>query len=79
LHATIRQDLARLVGDDDLRNAIMLFHSPPYRPSGSRGLDGKMIDHLPLDVHVGSIADPRSSSPRPLISVFTATFTNRRG
>jgi len=69
LHATMRQDLARLVGDDDLRNAIMLFHSPPYQTVLDRAaLDGKMIDHLPLDVHVGSIAIRRFiEARRPLI------------
>ena len=37
-----------------------LFHSPPYRTSLDRAqLDGKCIDHVPLDVHVGSIAIKR--------------------
>ena len=54
---TIRDDLEELVGDRPLDRAIMLFHSPPYQTALDRaGLDGRMIDHVPLDVHVGSIA-----------------------
>ena len=35
----------------------MLFHTPPYQTKLDRAaLDGKMIDHVPLDLHVGSIA-----------------------
>jgi Icc-related predicted phosphoesterase len=56
-YATIEQDLKSLTGDDDLSQAIFLFHSPPYRTLLDRAsLDGKTIDHVPLDVHVGSIA-----------------------
>ena len=54
---TIRQDLAELVNDDDLDRAIMLFHAPPYKTNLDRAdLDGKSIDHVLLDVHVGSMA-----------------------
>jgi Icc-related predicted phosphoesterase len=54
---TIQQDLVGLAGDADLSNAIILFHSPPYRTELDRAaLDGRQIDHVPLDVHVGSIA-----------------------
>jgi len=36
---------------------VFLFHAPPYRTKLDRAdLDGKTIDHVPLDVHVGSIA-----------------------
>lgn len=56
-YATIREDLDRLVGEDDLARAVFLFHSPPYETSLDRAaLDGRMVDHVPLDVHVGSIA-----------------------
>ncbi|MBD3402393.1 hypothetical protein GF420_05820 [candidate division GN15 bacterium] len=56
-YRTIKDDLAQLVGQDDLSNALMLFHTPPYQTMLDRAaLDGKMIDHVPLDVHVGSIA-----------------------
>jgi Icc-related predicted phosphoesterase len=35
----------------------MLFHAPPHDTELDRAaLDGRRIDHAPLDVHVGSIA-----------------------
>ncbi len=56
-HATIQKDLEQLTAGKDLSNAIFLFHTPPYQTALDRAaLDGKMIDHVPLDVHVGSIA-----------------------
>jgi uncharacterized protein len=55
--STIKQDLEVLAGNDDLSKAIFLFHSPPYKTALDRaGLDGVMVDHVPVDVHVGSIA-----------------------
>ncbi len=57
---TIQEDLVRLAGDDDLTDAVFLFHSPPYRTALDRAaLDGQAVDHAPLDVHVGSIAIQR--------------------
>lgn len=54
---TISRDLVSLVGDDPMEKAIFLFHSPPYRTWLDRAaLDGRMVDHVPMDVHVGSIA-----------------------
>jgi len=59
-YATIAKDLKSLTGDDDMTNAVCLFHSPPYKTNLDRvALDGKMIDHVPLDVHIGSIAMER--------------------
>jgi Icc-related predicted phosphoesterase len=56
-YATIKDDLQNLTGDNDLGKSIFLFHTPPYQTNLDRAaLDGKMIDHVPLDVHVGSIA-----------------------
>ncbi len=56
-YATIQADLNTLIGSNDLSNSILLFHTPPYKTKLDRAaLDGKMIDHVPLDVHVGSIA-----------------------
>ena len=56
-YSTIKNDLDVLTADSDLSNTILLFHTPPYQTSLDRAaLDGKMIDHVPLDVHVGSIA-----------------------
>lgn len=54
---TIREDLQRLAGTDDLSRAVFLFHSPPYQTALDRaGLDGVRVDHVPVDVHVGSMA-----------------------
>ena len=56
-YATIREDLEKLAGHDTLEQAVFLFHSPPYQSHLDRAaLDGRVIDHVPLDVHVGSIA-----------------------
>ncbi len=59
-YSTIQKDLEELAGRDDLRNAVFLFHSPPYKSNLDRAaLDGKTVDHVPLDVHVGSVAIQR--------------------
>ena len=56
-HGTIQADLARLVSDADLSQLIFLFHAPPHGTALDRAaLDGRVIDSVPLDVHVGSIA-----------------------
>ena len=56
-NTTIKADLEHLLGNDDLSKAIVLFHSPPYQTNLDRApLDGKMADHVPLDLNVGSIA-----------------------
>jgi len=70
-YRTIDQDLQKLLREDDLTKAIMLFHSPPYRSNLDRAaLDGKMIDHVPLDPHVGSIAIRRLIEKRqPLLTL----------
>jgi Icc-related predicted phosphoesterase len=70
-HSTIKGDLERLVGEDDLERAILLFHSPPYQTNLDRaGLDGRKVDHVPLDVHVGSIAIQRFIVDRqPLVTL----------
>jgi Icc-related predicted phosphoesterase len=55
--ATIEKDLERLTANADLSRAVMLFHAPPYRTKLDRAaLDGRTVEHVPLDVHVGSIA-----------------------
>lgn len=70
-HATIQSDLARLVAEDDLRQAIFLFHTPPYQTRLDRAaLDGKSFDYVPLDVHVGSVAVRRFIEERqPLMTL----------
>ena len=59
-YSTIEKDLKTLVGENNLTNTIFLFHTPPYKTNLDRAaLEGKMVDHVPLDVHVGSIAVKR--------------------
>ncbi len=54
---TIKRDLEKLFADVDLSRTICLFHSPPYKTKLDRAaLDGVLVDHALLDVHVGSIA-----------------------
>lgn len=69
--STIKKDLEELVFDEELSESIFLFHSPPYKSKLDRAdLDGKMVDHAPLDVHVGSIAIQRFiSEKQPLITL----------
>jgi len=59
-YSTIKDDLDKLILEKDLSNSIFLFHAPPYQTKLDRAaLDGQMIDHVPVDVHVGSIAIKR--------------------
>jgi Icc-related predicted phosphoesterase len=59
-YSTIAEDIKQLAGDGDLSRAIFLFHAPPYKTKLDRAdLEGKKIDHVPLDVHVGSVAIQR--------------------
>jgi Icc-related predicted phosphoesterase len=68
---TIAADLARLTEDRDLETTVCLFHSPPYRTDLDRAaLDGRTVDHAPLDVNVGSIAIQRFIEDRqPLLTL----------
>jgi uncharacterized protein len=68
---TIAEDLEELAGNSNLEKAIFLFHAPPYKSKLDRAaLDGKMIDYVPLDVHVGSIAIQRFIQERqPLMTL----------
>ncbi len=70
-YATITKDLEELTADVDMENAVLISHSPPYQTVLDRaGLDGQMIDHVPLDVHVGSIAIRRWIEDRqPLLTL----------
>lgn len=70
-YGTIEKDLAALTPDDDLREAIMLFHAPPHDCALDRAaLDGLMVDHVPVALHVGSIAIRRFIEKRkPLITL----------
>lgn len=70
-YSTIADDLEALAGDESLRNTVFLFHTPPHRTNLDRAaLDGKTVDHAPLDVHVGSIAVRRFIEERqPLLTL----------
>ncbi|HUV35551.1 MAG TPA: metallophosphoesterase [Patescibacteria group bacterium] len=68
---TIARDLEVLAGSDDLTDAVFLFHAPPYRTELDRApLDNICVDHVPLDVHIGSIAVRRFiESSQPLLTL----------
>lgn len=56
-NATIETELGELCKDCDFKKSVFLFHSPPYQTLLDRAaLDGKKVDHVPLDVNIGSIA-----------------------
>lgn len=69
--STILHDLDALAGKDDLRDAVFLFHAPPYKTKLDRAdIDGRMVDHAPVDPHVGSIAIRRFIEERqPLLTL----------
>jgi Icc-related predicted phosphoesterase len=69
--STIQRDLDGLTADEEMTRTVFLFHSPPYQTGLDRAaLDGKMVDHVPLDVHVGSIAVRRFIEARqPLLTL----------
>jgi len=68
---TIAADLKKLAKNAPVKKTIFLFHSPPYNSFLDRAeLDGKIIDHAPVDVHVGSIAIQRFiKNKQPLITL----------
>lgn len=70
-YGTIRGDLEDLTGEADLSRAVLLFHTPPYETLLDRAaLDGRVVDYVPLDVHVGSIAVRRFIEERhPLLTL----------
>ncbi len=68
---TIQHDLDQLTIGMDFTHAVFLFHSPPYNTVLDRAaLDGKMVDHAPIDLHVGSMAIRRFlERAQPLVSM----------
>jgi Icc-related predicted phosphoesterase len=70
-YSTIQQDLDDLAGDGNLEHAIFLFHTPPHKTHLDRAAsDMRQIDHVPLDVHVGSVAVRRFIETRqPLLTL----------
>ncbi len=68
IYSIIQKDLIELVKDDDISKSIFLFHSPPYKCNLDRAaLDGKMFEHVRLDVHIGSIAIQRFIEKKQLL------------
>ena len=54
---TIQADLKQFIPEGPLDDTLLLFHCPPYQSLLDRAaLDGRLFDHVPLDVHIGSIA-----------------------
>jgi Icc-related predicted phosphoesterase len=70
-YTTIQKDLDRLAGSGSLERTVVVSHSPPYDTLLDRAaLDGKHVEHVPLDVHVGSIAIRRFTEARqPLVTL----------
>lgn len=68
---TIQNDVATLVGEGPLHQAVFLFHAPPYEtPLDRAALDGKTYEDVALDPHVGSIAIRRFIELRqPLLTL----------
>ena len=68
---TIQLQLERLLGSEDLSRSILLFHTPPYQSSLDRAaLDEVKVEHVPVDVHVGSIAVQRLiQEKKPMITL----------
>lgn len=57
---TIQSDLKHLTENISMEKAVFLFHSPPYKSCMDRAsLDNQKFEHVPLDVHIGSIAIQR--------------------
>ena len=54
---TITRELEALTTGHDPAHTVLLCHAPPYQTTLDRAaLDGRTVDHVPLDVHVGSVA-----------------------
>jgi Icc-related predicted phosphoesterase len=59
-YSTIKDDLQEMMEGLEKEKTVLLMHSPPYQTKLDRAaLDGKFVDHVPLDVHIGSIAIKR--------------------
>jgi Icc-related predicted phosphoesterase len=70
-YATIAEDLETLSKNAPVEKTIFLFHSPPYDSYlDTIEITGKMVDHAPLDAHVGSIAIQRFiAEKQPLLTL----------
>ncbi len=69
--STIKNDLDNLTANEDLSNAVFLFHSPPYKTNLDRiANDGKFFEHVPLDLYAGSIAIKKMiETKQPLLTL----------
>lgn len=58
IYSTIKTDIDNMTKNEkEFDKTVFLFHAPPYDTKLDRAaLDGKTIDHAPLDVHIGSVA-----------------------
>ncbi len=57
LFETIEKDLATMEDDPDIDRTLFLFHAPPSDTCLDRvDREGVMVDHAPVDLHVGSLA-----------------------
>jgi len=70
-YATISEDINSLAENRSMQRAVWLFHTPPHETRLDRAaLDGRAIDGVPLDVHVGSIAVRRFiEEKQPLVTL----------
>jgi Icc-related predicted phosphoesterase len=70
-YATIKDDLDRIGRNQDASRSIFLFHSPPYQTKlDLSARAGQMIDYVPLDSYLGSIAIRRFIETRqPLLTL----------
>ncbi len=70
-YSTIAEDLEKLSIQSPAKKTIYLFHSPPYHSCLDRAdIQEKKVDHVPLDVHVGSIAIQRFiKTHQPLLTL----------
>ncbi len=63
---TIQADLEALLGEGSLDRALLLCHAPPHGTAlDLAALQGKVVDHAPLDPHIGSVALRRLLDQRP--------------
>jgi Icc-related predicted phosphoesterase len=70
-YVTIKDDLERFTKNQEMERAIFLFHVPPYQSKLDQSARaGQMIDHVPLDTFIGSIAVRRFiESRQPLLTL----------
>jgi Icc-related predicted phosphoesterase len=70
-YSTITLDLEKLVGEDSMARAVMLFHSPPHGTNLDHSASGgKMVEGVPLDAHLGSVAVRRFiEQKQPLLTL----------